>query len=282
MPLRKTLGKIRLARLSSGYPSRLLGLVLLWHLASCASQVPAPPAPKKTSGIYHVVKPGENLFRIGKAYDLSHDELARVNQLKDPAQIRIGQKLFIPGASRQLPVEIITPSDSVRTVPVLPESTYPTDNGLVWPIAGDLTSQFGRRGSSFHDGIDISAEEGTPIRAIEKGEVIYSDQLRGYGNLVIVRHSGGLISVYAHNQINLVRQGQLVSQGDVIAKVGRTGRVSGPHLHLEIRKNNVAQDPLRFLPPVPQLCCRQSSDMVAPKSQCDMERCNERISENSQ
>ena len=246
-----------MARLSAGYPYRLLGLMLFCHIAGCASQAPVPPPAK--GGIYHIVKSGESLYRIGKAYDLSYAELARVNKLRDPNQIRVGQKLFIPGAARQLPVEMISPADSTVNIP---ESSDLPDDGIVWPVVGGINSHFGRRGASFHDGIDISAPEGTPIKAIGSGEVIYSDQLRGYGNLVILRHSGGLVSVYAHNQVNLVHQGQVVGQGDMIAKVGSTGRVTGPHLHLEIRKNNVAQDPLLYLP---QLCCRQSSDIVAPK-----------------
>ena len=260
MPICKTLGKIRLARLSPRGPYRLLGLMLFCHIAGCAAPAPRPPSVK--GGIYHVIKPGETLYRIGKAYDLDHAELARLNQLRDPNHIRVGQRLFIPGAARQLPVEMITPSDSIATIPSPAESNLPPQHSLIWPVSGGVNSRFGRRGESFHDGIDISAAEGTPIRAIERGEVIYSDQLRGYGNLVILRHSAGLVSVYAHNQVNLVRQGEVVSRGDVIAKVGSTGRVSGPHLHLEIRKNNVAQDPLLHLP---QLCCRQSSDIVAPK-----------------
>jgi lipoprotein NlpD len=262
MPICKTLGKIRLARLSPRGAYRLLGLMLFCHIAGCAARAPAPLPPSIKGGIYHVVKPGETLYRIGKAYDLNYAELARLNQLRDPNHIRVGQRLFIPGATSQLPVEMITPSDAIATVPLPAESNDPPEYGLVWPVTGGINSRFGRRGESFHDGIDIAAAEGTPIRAIEKGDVIYSDQLRGYGNLVIVRHSGGLVSVYAHNQVNLVREGEVVSRGDVIAKVGSTGRVSGPHLHFEIRKNNVAQDPLLYLP---QLCCRQSSDIVAPK-----------------
>jgi murein DD-endopeptidase MepM/ murein hydrolase activator NlpD len=116
---------------------------------------------------------------------------------------------------------------------------------------------------SFHDGVDIAALEGASIAAVERGEVVYSDQLRGYGNIVIIRHAGGIASVYAHNQINLVREGQQVGRGEVIAKVGSTGRTTGPHLHFEIRKNNAAQDPLRYLP---QLCCGSASDNVTPKS----------------
>jgi murein DD-endopeptidase MepM/ murein hydrolase activator NlpD len=125
-----------------------------------------------------------------------------------------------------------------------------------------INSGFGPRGATFHDGVDISAPEGTPIRAIEKGEVIYSDQLRGYGNMVIVRHADGIMSVYAHNETNLVREGQKVSRGEIVATVGSTGRVTGPHLHFEIRKNNTAQDPARYFP---QLCCAPASVMVAPK-----------------
>ena len=257
MPICQTLGKIRLARLSTGSPYRLLGVVLFWHIAGCATQAPAPPPAK--GGIYHVVKPGETLYRIGRAYDLNYADLARVNRLRDPNQIQIGQKLFIPGAARQLPVEMITPADSIVSTPPVPRSSELPENAIIWPIVGGINSHFGRRGATFHDGIDISAQEGTPIKAIGKGEVIYSDQLRGYGNLLILRHSGGLVSVYAHNQVNLVAAGDLVAQGEVIAKVGSTGRVTGPHLHLEIRKNNVAQDPLLYLP---QLCCLQSSDIV--------------------
>jgi lipoprotein NlpD len=249
-----------LARLSAGTPYRLLGLMLFWHIGGCATQTPTPPPAR--GGVYHIVKPGETLYGIGKAYDLNYAELARLNRLVDPNQIRVGQKLFIPGAARQLSVEVITPADSTVTSPSVSMSSDLPDDAIVWPILGNINSHFGRRGASFHDGIDIAAQEGSPIRAIGKGEVIYSDQLRGYGNLVILRHSGGLVSVYAHNQVNLVAAGQFVAQGDIIGKVGSTGRVTGPHLHLEIRKNNIAQDPLLYLP---QLCCGQSSDTVEPE-----------------
>jgi len=234
-------------------------------LPGCAPQQhrrPAPSSAKPTQGFYHVVRPGENLFRIGKAYDVTYEELARRNGIRDPRQVRVGQRIFIPGATRQLPVEVITPADSAETA----RGSAPEDlNGssLLWPVSGSINSGFGPRGASFHDGVDIAAPEGTPIRAVDGGEVIYSDQLRGYGNIVIVRHGGGIVSVYAHNQINLAREGQHVARGEIVAKVGSTGRVTGPHLHFEIRKNNTAQDPLRYLP---QLCCVPASDIVAPKS----------------
>ncbi len=211
-------------------------------------------------GAYHVVKPGENLFRIAKAYDLSYEELARANGIKDPRHIVVGQRIFIPGGARQRQVE---GSAAAEGLPAQGGAqAEPSENAFLWPVSGSLNSGFGPRGSGFHDGLDIAAPEGTPIRAVERGEVIYSDELRGYGNMVIVRHGGGIVSVYAHNQVNLVREGQQVARGEIIARVGSTGRVTGPHLHFEIRKNNLAQDPLLYLP---QLCCVPASDMLAPK-----------------
>ena len=229
----------------------------------CAPRTVSYP-PKKPQGIYHVVRPGENLFRIGRAYDINHETLARLNRIRDPSQLRAGQRIFIPGAARQLPVDIITPAEPPTEPPGLREPAEPEVERFLWPVSGTINSGFGPRGATFHDGVDISAPEGTPIRAIEKGEVIYSDQLKGYGNMVIVRHADGIVSVYAHNQANLVREGQRVSRGEVVATVGSTGRVTGPHLHFEIRKNNTAQDPSRYFP---RLCCAPASVMVSPKGQ---------------
>jgi murein DD-endopeptidase MepM/ murein hydrolase activator NlpD len=264
--------KIRLAGLSaapvpSASCSRLVrpapgviacALLLSVLLSACAPPAATPPASVARHGAYHIVKPGENLFRIAKIYGLSYEEMARANNIKDPRHIVVGQRIFIPGGARQRPVE-------ENAVAGLPERDgtpgEPVEHAFLWPVSGSLNSGFGPRGSGFHDGLDIAAPEGTPIRAVERGEVIYSDELRGYGKIVIVRHGGGIVSVYAHNQVNLVREGQQVARGEIIARVGSTGRVTGPHLHFEIRKNNLAQDPMLYLPP---LCCVPASDMVAP------------------
>ncbi len=261
MSIRQVVGKIRLARIGATGCIRPLPLFVLLFVAGCASQT-TTSLPKRPPGIYHLVRPGETLYRIGKAYDVAYTELARVNGIKDANQIRVGQRLLIPGATHALPVETITPTEPATVAPISPEGPMPEGETFLWPVNGTINSGFGARGSSFHDGIDIGAPEGTPIRAIEAGEVIYSDQLRGYGNMVIVRHAGGIVSVYAHNETNLVREGQTVARGEVVARVGSTGRVTGPHLHFEIRRNNAAEDPLRYLP---QLCCLAASDNVPPK-----------------
>jgi murein DD-endopeptidase MepM/ murein hydrolase activator NlpD len=258
LSIRQTVGEIRLAGIGGKRRTRPLLVFIFFFVGGCASQTTiSKPRPQ---GTYHVVTPGETLFRIGKAYGVTYQELARVNGIKDAGQIKVGQRIFIPGATRPLPVETITPAEPAPAAPVLPEPGFET---FLWPVNGTINSGFGPRGSSFHDGIDIAAPEGTPILAIEAGEVIYSDQLRGYGNMVILRHAGGIVSVYAHNESNLVREGQSVVRGEVVARVGSTGRVSGPHLHFEIRRNNAAQDPLRYLP---QLCCVTASDSVSPKN----------------
>jgi murein DD-endopeptidase MepM/ murein hydrolase activator NlpD len=238
----------------------LHGLLFSFSVFACARPTATPPPNVARQGAYHVVKPGENLFRIAKAYDLSYEELARANGIKDPRHIVVGQRIFIPGGERQRQVEEGAPAEGSPARGGA--QAEPSENVFLWPVSGSLNSGFGPRGSGFHDGLDIAAPEGTPIRAVERGEVIYSDELRGYGKMVIVRHGGGIVSVYAHNQVNLVHEGQQVARGEVIARVGSTGRVTGPHLHFEIRKNNLAQDPLLYLP---QLCCVPASDMLAPK-----------------
>jgi len=148
-------------------------VLILFFAGGCASQTTISKS--RPQGTYHVVTPGETLFRIGKAYGVTYQELARVNGIKDAGQIKVGQRIFIPGATRPLPVETITPAEPTPAAPVLPEPGFET---FLWPVNGTVNSAFGPRGSSFHDGIDIAAPEGTPILAIEAGEVIYSDQLR--------------------------------------------------------------------------------------------------------
>lgn len=122
--------------------------------------------------------------------------------------------------------------------------------GFSWPIEnGSISSFYGKRRRDFHDGIDIRAPKGTPVHAAKAGEVIYSsNRIRGYGNMIVVKHDDNMATVYAHNRKNLVRIGDRVKDGQVIALVGRTGRATGPHLHFEVRKGEVPENPLHYLP----------------------------------
>ena len=210
-------------------------------------------------GIYHRVRPGDTLYRIGKAYGVSTARLAHANHLSDASRIAVGQRLFIPGARRELPVDVITPKAASSTPPRHDEAPSGPVR-FAWPVAGGtVTSGYGQRGHSFHDGIDISAHVGTPVRAADDGEVVYSDVLRGYGNVIIVRHTENFATVYAHNQRNQTHEGQRVHRGEVIGSVGESGRTTGSNLHFEVRQDNVARNPLYFLPVPAQIAAPRPS-----------------------
>ena len=224
-----------------------------WGASQWLATVAVLSATGCSHGVYHRVRPGENLYRIGKAYGVPFERLAEVNGLQEPSRIEVGQRIFIPGAARELPVSVITPQ-SASPRPSGREEALDGALAFVWPVVGGtVTSTFGQRGNSFHDGIDIRAPGGTAVRVAQDGEVIYSDSLIGYGNVIIVRHDRGFATVYAHNQSNRVHEGQHVRRGDVIGTVGASGRASTSNLHFEVRKDNVARNPLDFLPALEQV-----------------------------
>lgn len=201
------------------------------------------------AGVYHRVRPGQTLYRIAKTYGVRVEELRRVNRIADPARIRTGDRLFIPRARKVLKVSIYRPEQTADLERKLPaEHAGAARLHFTWPIKGEIITQFGVRDGFKNNGVAIAAPEGTPVRAAEDGKVVYSSaDLRDYGNLIIIGHHGGFATVYAHNRVNLVRRGEKVSKGQVIAEVGMTGIAETPHLHFEIRRGGKAEDPLTFL-----------------------------------
>ena len=213
----------------------VLGVGVL--LAGCAAQR-APGADASAS--VHIVRAGENLYRIGKRYGVSARQIQQANGIADVTSLQVGQRLRIPAAGR---------SRRPRTVrePSTPPARSAEEGAFRWPLEGTLTSAFGSRGGK-HEGIDIAAPRGTTIVAARSGKVIFAGRLGDYGNMIVVKHAGSLRSVYAHVRVFLVRQGSFVESGQRIAEVGATGNASGPHLHFEIRERDQAVDPLRYLP----------------------------------
>lgn len=124
---------------------------------------------------------------------------------------------------------------------------------LRWPLQYvQIISGYGPRWGRVHEGIDLVAPTGTPVLAAAAGEVVYSgNRIRGYGNMVVVKHDGELMTVYAHNSVLLVKAGDRVDAGQAVALSGQSGRASGPHLHFEVRRGQVPRDPLGFLPTKP-------------------------------
>ena len=146
-----------------------------------------------------------------------------------------------------------TPAGSKKPhVPPPPLSTVPEQyaGALRWPLeAGVVSSEYGERWGKLHKGMDIAADVGEPVYAIADGEVIYAgDGLRGYGNVIILRHDRKTSSLYAHNSALKVKQGDHINQGTVIALLGTTGHSTGPHVHFEIRDGDVAVNPRTVLP----------------------------------
>jgi len=262
---------------------RILYLLLLFSLAACISTPVPSGSGRSASGLHakyqvsdkgvlqYRVRRGDTLYSIGKRFGVDYHLLASRNHIRAPYEIYLGQYLYISGVaprSQRLPVTEQAPAavprikaaskgvpQTRRPTPSKPVSPprHPTASAIpgkmLWPIRGTMTSPFGRRGSRMHDGIDIGAESGTPIHAAASGEVVYADQrLTGYGRMVIIRHAGNVFTAYAHNQRNLVSKGDRVRAGDVIGRVGSSGRASGPHLHFEVRRGSTPVDPLAYLP----------------------------------
>ena len=209
-----------------------------------AIERPSPHPERK--GVFHVVERHQTLYRICKTYDVDIKDIISFNGIMDPSKIQTGQRIFIPGAKKVLKVEVVIddvvaePNENVRI-------TYKKLD-FIWPVDGKIVDVFEASEDKRHQGIDISSKPGTPVKASYAGKVIYSNNtIKGYGNLIILRHSEEFVTVYAHNQVNLVEEGLWVEKGEIIANVGKTGNATGPHLHFEIRRNDKAVDPLPYL-----------------------------------
>lgn len=228
---------------------------------------PSRPSGAHTRGqIVHVVRAGDSVGRIAAQYRVTPKSLIDANKLARPNQLRIGQRLVVPGArvaGNANPAQIdgasvdsghvLSVRAGPRRVPTRVSLDAPELEGrpfdLAWPVAGQVISPFGRRRNGWHAGMDVRAEIGTPILAAAPGVVISSGQERAYGRIIRIEHDHGFVTVYAHNLENLVDVGDRVAGGTIIATVGRSGRTTAPHLHFEIRRDGIVYNPLRLLPP---------------------------------
>ncbi len=216
---------------------------------------------------FYEVQPKDTLYSISRRYGTDVASLAKLNGLGAPYAISVGQKLQVPGkrqniagAKRKIArvkPQATKPKQSAAKSPAkaqaraqakvktkLPEAPRRVGRFQV-PVKGSVISNFGPKEGGLHnDGINIAARTGTPIKAAENGVVVYAgNELRGYGNLLLVRHSDGWVTAYAHTSKFRVRPGDRVKQGQVIAEVGQTGNVDRPQLHFELRKGTRAVNP---------------------------------------
>lgn len=202
---------------------------------------------------YHVVQAGDNLHKISRQYGMKINQLIAINSLEEPYNIIVGSKLKISHSSFKKTSlsqtnkiqEKDLQSTKVAKVVRLPNK----NNKFIWPIKGEIISSFGQKpGGLYNDGINIKASDLDPVKTIEDGLVAYvGNELRGYGNLIIIKHSGGWISAYAHLSRSDVKIGNKVQKGDVIGLVGSTGNVDFPQLYFGIRKGREAVNPKLYL-----------------------------------
>jgi murein DD-endopeptidase MepM/ murein hydrolase activator NlpD len=232
----------------------------------------------------HIVNHGDTLMSIARRNHISAGELARANGLDAGAKLKIGMKLNVPvKTSAVVPAAqpVVAQAAPVSVPPATKLAAVTTDSqqkarlaqasnveeapaaetpikaaeatGALptfrWPVRGKVITGYGAKtNGKSNDGINLAVPEGTPVKAAEDGVVAYSgNELKGYGNLVLVRHSNGYVTAYAHASELLVKRGDTIKRGQIIAKSGQSGEVGSPQLHFEIRKGSNPVDPLQFL-----------------------------------
>ena len=193
----------------------------------------------------HTVAPGETLWRISKQYGTTVEAIMAENGITDVRTVATGARLRVPTSSATADSR----RDDARTYASRdPRGTIGGSPHFGWPVEGEIISRFGYRHGQHHDGIDIRAPKGTRVYAAEAGRVIHADAtLEGYGKMIVIKHTGHLYSVYAHNSKLLVHPGEFVEKGQAIAEVGQSGNATTPHLHFEIRTDQTPHDPLGYL-----------------------------------
>lgn len=210
--------------------------------------------PKPT--IYRVRK-GDTLYSIARRYNMSVHVLAQSNRISEPYAIKPGQELSISSwydttketasapVKRRMVAKPVRRPNAFKGEAKIPKSQ--TKKKFVWPASGQVVSRFGE-GMSGNDGINIAGRIGDPIKAADGGTVVYAgNELKGYGNLVLVRHKNGWITAYAHNNKLNVVKGQTVTRGQKIAEMGTTGGVKSPQLHFEVRYKAKVVNPQKYL-----------------------------------
>jgi murein DD-endopeptidase MepM/ murein hydrolase activator NlpD len=255
-------------------------VVIPRYVAANAAQSPASPAarPVRNAENVHVVEPGETLTSIAHKNGVPLAALARANHIQPYTKVSMGERLTIPGGHRTsehlaqaqaprvaeahsaAPIKVASvPVESARVA--TPETHAPAQTpakiadavGAIpsfrWPVKGRIIASFGPRpNGGQNDGINLAVPEGTPVKAADDGVVAYAgNELKGYGNLVLIRHANGFVSAYANASELLVKRGDTVKRGQVIAHAGQTGNVTSPQLHFEIRKGSTPVDPTKYL-----------------------------------
>jgi murein DD-endopeptidase MepM/ murein hydrolase activator NlpD len=236
-----------------------------------AMSVGAPRAAVAPRAGVHIVAPRETLHSIARLYGKPVLVLAKANNIPPDTMVKVGERIIIPDVRATPRAEVrarapagpdVAAAESPHSARIASPVAPAAQEGPVkaaqraggmpnfrWPVRGRIIAGFGPKPNGLqNDGINFAVPEGTPIKAAEDGVVAYAgNELKGYGNLVLIRHSNGFVTAYAHANEILVKRGEAVKRGQVIARSGQTGNVSSPQLHFEIRKGATPVDPAQYL-----------------------------------
>ena len=202
----------------------------------------------------HIVVKGQTLYSISRFYETTVFTLAKYNNIKNVNNINVGKELIIPKRSEKIKKIKSKKWDSNfkkkkiennKNVILRDKKT----SKFIWPVKGKLLSKYGKSKEGFYnDGINIDSKKGTKVMSSQAGKVIYcGNEIPGYGNLILIKHSKNWITAYAHLNEVFTEKGKNVSKGEIIGSVGNTGNVRSPQLHFEIRKGKESVNPLKLL-----------------------------------
>ena len=201
----------------------------------------------------YTVKKGDTLYSISRKFKTDLFSLSVLNKLNNVNQIKVNQKILIPDyilkpkkiKQKEKPLQK-TENKKIIKKKLL---TNKVDTDFIWPVKGKILNNFGSETPGFfNDGINISSNLGTSVKASLDGEIVYSgNEIPGYGNLILIKHSKNWITAYAHLEKIVKKKGNYVKKGETIGLVGKTGNVSEVQLHFEIRKGKEAVNPLKYL-----------------------------------
>ena len=254
-------------------------LVIPRYVSTSTQTAAAHGSPNtQPTGNIHVVKSGDTLRSISRHNGVTVAVLARANHLQPSAKLGIGDRLTIPAGGhamaaasptaapqvaqpRMVPMQKVASAASAQNAQIAKVDPQTTETvvktaepsgsmpSFRWPVRGRVVAGFGSKpNGAQNDGINLAVPEGTPIKAADDGVVAYAgNELKGYGNLVLIRHSNGFVSAYAHASELMVKRGDTIKRGQVIAHAGQTGNVTSPQLHFEIRKGSTPVDPTQYL-----------------------------------
>lgn len=252
------------SRGSAHRPSNRQCLYLFFSVVFIFLFLPFSASAHELPWVEHSVRRGETTAAIAAEYDVSAKTVERANELSSREEpLQTGEKILVPRKESDLLAtlaevrarqrgESLVPSirkEETIKIPLpeprkapLPRPSEP----FVRPVGGRITSPFGMRGGRLHDGVDIPAPMGTPIVASRPGKVVFSGTIQGYGRTVTIDHGDGMKTRYSHNSANLVKKGDVVRQGQPVAKIGRSGRATCTHVHFSVLINGKPVNPEKY------------------------------------